>query len=213
VVEAYIERECRALKTKETVNLLRRDVVGAWGNRRLAEVRRPEVYALIDRCMDRGMPVRANKLLGVMRRLWRWAVARGFADASPVEGIKPPHREMSRDRVLNDAELVAIWRAAEQVGGPFGHILILLILTGARRTEVSGARWCEIDFERCLWTIPRERRKGAAMAHDLPLSDAAILVLKVLPRLDSDLLFPAQNGGKRHFSGYAKAKERLDQLS
>ncbi len=213
VVEAYNARECRALKSKETANLLRRDVVGAWGHRRLAEVRRAEVHALVDRCLDQGMPVRANKLLGVMRRLWRWAIARGFADASPVEGIKPPHREVSRDRVLNDAELVAIWRAGEQVGWPFGPILSLLVLSGARRTEVSGARWSEIDFKRRLWTIPRERRKGSVLAHDVPLSDAVIGILRALPRFDSDFLFPAQKRGKGHFSGYAKAKERLDQLS
>src|SRR5262249_49072204 len=114
IVEAYIARECKGLKTKGTANLLRRDVVGDWGPRGLAEIRRPEVHALVDHCLDRGMPVRANKLLGAMRRLWRWAIARGLTDVSPVESITSPHRQVARDRVLNDAELAAVLRASER---------------------------------------------------------------------------------------------------
>lgn len=51
------------------------------------------------------------------------------------------------------------------------------ILTACRSGEVRGARWNEFDFENNIWTIPAERMK-ARKEHQVPLSDAALAVLK-----------------------------------
>ena len=52
-----------------------------------------------------------------------------------------------------------------------------MILTAARPAEARGARWCEIDHEARVWTIPAERMK-AGREHRVPLSDAALEVLR-----------------------------------
>ena len=46
------------------------------------------------------------------------------------------------------------------------------ILTAARSGEALGARWDEIDFERAVWTIPKERMKGHR-EHRVPLSESS----------------------------------------
>lgn len=79
--------------------------------------------------------------------------------------------------------------------GTAARALEFAILTAVRSGEVRGARWSEIDFEAKLWTIPAERMK-ASREHEVPLSDAAIALLKSLPRFDGvDYVFPAPRGG------------------
>lgn len=70
------------------------------------------------------------------------------------------------------------------------------ILTAARSGEVRGAEWSEIDLKNKTWTIPASRMK-ASKEHRVPLSDAAVALLKALPRFkDNNLVFPAPRGGQ-----------------
>ena len=70
------------------------------------------------------------------------------------------------------------------------------MLTAARSGEVRGATWAEIDMVAKVWTVPKERMK-AGKEHRVPLSDAAVKLLKGLPRMDgTELVFPAVRGGE-----------------
>jgi integrase len=135
-----------------------------------------------------------------------WGIAQGLLDSNPVVGaaqIKPPP---PRDRVLDDAELSAIWRACEN--DDFGKIVRLLIILGARRTEVGGLRWTELDLNRGVWVLPKERAKNSR-EHRLPLPPLALSILETVPRMaNRDCLF-----GERSTSGFtlwAHAKAALD---
>lgn len=66
------------------------------------------------------------------------------------------------------------------------------ILTACRSGEVRGARWSEFDIEKKIWTIPAERMK-AKREHEVPLSDAALALLKSLPET-GDLVFTGTKG-------------------
>ena len=79
-------------------------------------------------------------------------------------------------------------------GGNAALALQFTILTAVRSTMTIGATWDEIDFEKAEWRIPAERMK-MQNGHDVPLSDAAIALLKSLPR-DNGLIFPAPKGDK-----------------
>jgi integrase len=69
----------------------------------------------------------------------------------------------------------------------------LLILTATRTSETLGARWEEIDFDTKTWTIPSHRMK-AGKAHRVPLTDAALEVLKQAKGLHPELVFPGPRG-------------------
>lgn len=72
--------------------------------------------------------------------------------------------------------------------------LQLLILTATRTREVLTAQWSEIDLDAATWTIPGERMK-AKREHRVPLSGAAMAILRVLPRIEgTPYIFP----GVRH---------------
>jgi hypothetical protein len=72
--------------------------------------------------------------------MFKWAVKRKVIPASPMEGLERPSKPADRDRVLSDKELVAVYRAAQQLGYPFGHIILIIFHTAMRRSEVDGLK-------------------------------------------------------------------------
>lgn len=83
-----------------------------------------------------------------------------------------------------------------QASGSGARALEFAILTAARSGEVRLATWSEIDLGTKLWTIPAERMK-AKREHWVPLSDAAITLLKALPKIDGNpYLFPGERDKK-----------------
>ena len=100
--------------------------------------------------------------------------------------------EVSREHVVTDEELAAIWRACRD--DDYGRIVRLLILTGQRRDEVGDMKWTELDLDRRIWAIPRERTKNG-LTHEVPLSDVALEILQSIPRRDGrDFVFGEGRG-------------------
>lgn len=82
------------------------------------------------------------------------------------------------------------------VGGMGARALEFTILTATRSGETRGAVWSEIDLDAALWSIPGRRMKEGK-AHRVPLSEAAVKLLKAAPRFHgNDLVFPAARGGQ-----------------
>jgi integrase len=212
-VETFIARYAKPKQKEatayETERVLTKEIVGRWRGRPLSKITKADVHDLLDSIVDRGSPIQANRTLAALRRMCGWAVERGLLAASPCAGIKAPAAERSRDRVLTDDELKAVWQASEAIGWPFGPLVRLLILTGQRRSEIAEMRWQEIDFDKRIWTLPRERSKNA-QAHSVSLSGQVIEILESLPRVSGKPGYVFTINGETSVSGFAKAKERLD---
>jgi integrase len=127
----------------------------------------------------------------------------GLADSNAVIGTNKAVTKGARDRVLTDDELRLIWSALGD--NKYDDVLRLLTLTGQRRLEIGGLRWSEVDFDKAVISLPAERTKNAR-PHDVPLSPAALSVLKARHRLAGrDHIFGA-NG----FAGWSNCKVLLD---
>ena len=118
-------------------------------------------------------PIEANRVYSIVRKFFTWAVENDLIANTPVFGLRAPNPETSRDRILTDLELKAVWRAAEKIGYPFGTSVQLLILTGQRRGEVGNLQWSEIVGDK--WSIPKERAKNGRR-HEVPLSKQAMAI-------------------------------------
>lgn len=213
VAELFLERHGRAhrKRTRETyTSMLSKHVLPRWGARPAAEITRRDVVALLDEIVDGGSPISANRTYAVIRKIFSWAVTRDIVATSPCVGVRAPTREISRDRVLPDTELRNVWLAADKLGGPYGALVKLLILTGQRRNEIAQARLSEFDLESRLWTVPSERSKNHK-AHVVPLSAPAVALLKALPRV-GDNEFVLTTNGRVPAAGFGKHKARLDAL-
>jgi len=184
-------------------------VLPRWRDRTIQEVTRREVLELLDSIADRGAPIMANRTLATVRRMFGWCVERDILPMSPCIGVKPPGAERSRDRILSDDELRFVWYACDGIGWPFGPLTKILLLTGQRRDEVAEMCWSEVDFEKKVWVIPRERMKND-VAHEVPLSDAAVSLIRNLPRIQSRSGLVFTTTGESAVGGFSRAKDRLD---
>lgn len=172
------------------------------------QIKRADIVRVLDTIIAGGAPTRANRALAAIKKLMNWCIDRGMIETSPVAALRPPTKEVARDRVLTDEEVIAIYGAGASEGLPFEHFIKLLILTGQRRGEVAGMRWSELDLDKGIWTLPAKRAKNAT-SHIIPLTPLAIFILKSVPRFfDSDLVFTTT--GTSPISGFGRLKERLD---
>jgi integrase len=170
-------------------------------------IRRPDVVRVLDGIIAHGTPYRANRALAALKKLMSWALDRGIIEINPIAGLKPPHKEQARDRVLSDPELARLLNVTDAEGYPFGDMFKMLVMTGQRRGEVTGMRWSEIDWERRTWTIPSFRSKNQ-QSHEVPLPEPVLQLLRSLPRfLSSEYVFTTT--GKTSISGFSRAKRRV----
>jgi Arm DNA-binding domain len=102
------------------------DVMAPWKGRKIQDITKRDVIALLDSVNDRGSPIMANRVLAAVRKLFNWCVARDVIQISPCTLVAPPAQERSRDRVLSDDELQMVWTAADGDGWPFGPLVKLL---------------------------------------------------------------------------------------
>jgi integrase len=150
--------------------------------------------------------VTASHARAALNGLFTWALTMGLCESNPLVGVVKPQGSQGRDRVLTDAELVSIWRAAGD-GGEYGKIARLLILTACRRQEIGSMRWSELDAGRGVWVIPFERTKNKR-PHALPLPSAAWDIVNAMPNLvDRDYLFGVRAEG---FADWGDSKAAFD---
>jgi integrase len=217
VAEDFIERHVKGQRrARDTEREIRKELISRWRTRPISEIARDDVVRLIEEIADRPAPYLAHIVLGHIRSLFNWAINRGTygLENSPCDRVKPAALigpKVPRQRVLQDAEIGSLWRASEALGYPFGPLYRLLLLTGARKGELSGARWREFDLGKKAWTVPPERFKSNA-THLVPLSEQASAIIEALPRFTKDDHLFSTTFGKKPVSGFSKAKARLDTM-
>ena len=190
---------------------LERLIYPALGHRPIGEVKRSDIVRLHDRVTDENGPVAANRAVELLGSIFSWHATRSDDFHSPIiRGMTTA--EASRDRVLTDEELKAVWHATAPSPGLSLHpsyraLIRFLLLTGARRAEAARMRWAELAEG--VWTLPPERNKvGVELVR--PLSGAALAVLDGLPR-SGEWVFTRR--GSQAIGGLAELKTELDRLS
>lgn len=207
-------------KGPETKRDIENEFVKRWSTRPITEITWDDVREVLDAAVARGAKYQAHNLLGHIRRLFNWAIARGAygLETSPCDRKKPKvviGKKLFRKRVLNNAELRAFWKATAAVGYPYGPLYRLLAFTIQRKSQVADARWSEFDFKQQLWTIPAERMKGdeeEAAAHVVPLTADVIAILEALPEFKKGEHLFSTTFGETSVNGFSKAKTRIDAL-
>ena len=208
ICELYMAREGAKLRTtKWRKGVLDRHVYPTLGARPIAEIRRNEIVRLLDRVEESSGSTMATQTLAIIRKIMNWHATRSDDFLSPiVRGMARTQRsEQARERILTDDELRRIWAANY---GVFGSFVRFLLLTAARRNEVAGMTWAEIDGSD--WTLPARRNKtGVDLVR--PLSRAAQAILAALPK-GGEFVW-STNGGAAPIGGFSQFKRRFDAAS
>lgn len=218
-LERHIKLERKRKRPEYVERILRRYVLTEWKGRDARSITSHEVLDLLDKLVDKGSPVMANRVAAVLTQMFKYAIHRRIVEASPVQLLfRPGGKEAPRERALSDDELRALLTLKPmRRWARMHHAITLLLLTGVRRGELALASWREIDFPKALWRIPGERTKtGKPLA--VPLTPWAVEELKALQKLaaGSPWLFP--NGGEHPADpklltrNVARAQERFGEL-
>jgi hypothetical protein len=98
LADLYIDKHARPNKrTWQTdYQVVNRDIKPVWGNRKVADIKRRDVIAWVDRLMERGKPIMANRTFEVARKMFSFAVARDLIEASPFFGVGQKSADISQ---------------------------------------------------------------------------------------------------------------------
>lgn len=147
----------------------------------------------------------ASRLRGRIEAILSWATVAGHREGDNPARWKGNLSEMlpkpsKLAKVANQPALAlddaAAWFAdLRKREGMGARALEFLAMTASRSGEIRGATWDELDLDAGLWVIPAERMK-MSREHRVPLTSAAVALLKSLPRFEgSPFVFPAAKGG------------------
>ena len=194
--EMFIERYAKKFRKtwKEDARRIQKNIIPAWGTRRLDAVNRADVAALHSRIGEKS-PVESNRTMELIRRIYAVALDWGTLPdgfENPAQKIKK-FPERPRERILSEDELRRLGAAlAEEQDIYAKGAITLSLLCGTRIGETLSAEWREFDLEQRLWKIPAAHSKNKK-PHTLPLSQAAVDLLVSLPRSLDDNVFPTKN--------------------
>jgi integrase len=195
-----------------------KNILPVWRDRPIKSITQQEdVRPIIKAAAERGVAAR-NEAIAFLSAFFNWCTLadQAYITISPADGFQKSEPTVGK-RALIDAEIKTLWigcdayASSDDFGRVFGPYCKLLVLTGARRTEVSAMRFDEIDFAERLWTIPSERTKnGLTLA--VYLTDAMLAVLNSVPKVKGSP-FVFTTDGETPISGYSKGKADLDALT
>jgi integrase len=209
VAENWLKRHVVANKLRtqnEIERCLAKYVLPHWKSRPFTGIRRSDVAGLLDVIEDGSGPRQADVVLTILRSIANWYATRHDEYLSPFMRGMRRDKAGGRDRVLNDAELLAVWAQAKKAG-TFGALVRILLLTGQRRSAVAGMRWS--DLADGVWTIATaEREKSNAGALALP--PQAIAIIEAQPHMAGNPFVFASARGDGPLDSFSGVKASLD---
>lgn len=205
-VELFVEtsRAKHRKKTTHGYELIVRFLLKRLKNIPLGEITTDSVMDIVEG-LERT-PTQQRHVFVVAVTFFRFCIRRRLLTANPLEGMQSPSGIKTRERVLTEAEIKAVWQAASVHPYPFSLLIKFCILTGQRRGELNKLQWENIDFDKKTITIPSHIAKNGK-SHTFPIGDMTLAVLKELPN-HSPYLFPGRLKGT--FEGFSKAKQLFD---
>jgi integrase len=165
--------------------MLRVHIKPRWGFKRLDEIKTPDVAKWLAELREGGLaPATVEKIRITFNRSFELAIKWQTPGVkhNPVRGIPRPKFNNARDRYLTSDQAAALLAACRASINPrLADIVGLLLLTGARKSELLQAKLEHISTERKLWFIPDSK---TGKARHVPLSQPALAIIAQLPRFD-----------------------------
>jgi integrase len=190
---------------EEFLRTLREYAFPVLGRMDVASIDTPDVLRVLEPIW-KSKTVTADRTRGRIAQVIDWCVVRGHraAGTNPakwqnhIDQVLPPPRQLAPIRhhnAMTFRDVPGFMAELRKQDTTPARALEFLILTAARSNEVLSAKWDEIDFTAKAWTVPASRMK-THREHRVPLSLAAIELLRKLPRGAGDYVFHRSSGKK-----------------
>jgi integrase len=193
-------------------------LVATWVDRAVTAIDGHDVHAVVADARKNGIPglakrnrgvseARGRKVHAALSVFFKWALQRRKVTGNPCVGVWHPGPPPSRTRVLTNEEIKAFWAAADTIGGPYGGLFKILLLTGCRLNETRCMKRSEIDADG-VWTIPPARTKNHR-EHLVALPPLARAIIAAMAEVDGDHVFTY---GRDPVNGFSRTKRKLDDI-
>jgi len=177
----------------------------------ITAIGRAEIRAVTQGMFATGIRTQCNHAQALIRQAFSYALDQELVETNPAMAMPAPAPKNTRERVLSDAELKAVWSAfgkpagvkddngkSPQISKGVGIALRVIALLLQRRVEVATMRVQDIDIENAVWRIPGDRVKNGR-PHSVPLPPAALQLIKdalaIRTHSGSPWVFPSPRGG------------------
>lgn len=207
--EAMRKREGRKTKTLgEAMRHLRRSLT-SYLAMPLTQFSKADLRAARDVLVEDDSPYAANRLLGYLSPVMKWAAEEDLVSTNFVRDIRKAH-EQKRDRVLNKAEIAAIWHAcgtlqSSEAARNFGRLVRFLLVTAQRRGEAAALRHGHI-----LNGVWRQTDNKSSRPHSLTLPP---LALRLIGKGEARAFVFAGGSRDGRIAGFMVLKAALDRAS
>ena len=224
LADAWLDKHAR-VKLKPTAvveyeRMIDTDLRPSFGEMAAGLITKQDVILKVrDKIAGRGARVHADHVVGMVSRIYSWAIDEEYVDSNPAYKVRKAATGPSvRDRVLTAEEIGLFWNGLDkaEISEPLRLIFRLALLTGQRRSEVAGMRKCEINHDDKLWVLPGDKLENGKTIHSrtknrrehiVPLTVAAMDVVSRAIALsgDSEFVFPSpvRDGRVGHINGEA----------
>jgi len=175
--------------------IIDRRLMPIWGKMKISEITGDDIQAYQRGLIAEGLkPGSVNRYMALVKFIFSLAEKWELIDKSPARGLSMLADNNHKERYLTREETARLLHELNACNSEVVPDLIeFLILTGARKSEATNARWEDIDFERSLWTVPMSK---SGKPRHIPLSGAAIAVLERRRKNGSDYVFPNPATGR-----------------
>lgn len=191
----YAKNVKRSWQTDETI--LRIHILQKFGAYRLDQITDQAIASLISQMRDAGYASgTTNRVLVLLRFIFNLAKKWGVPGSAknPTAGLKTAP-DVCRERFLTHDEARRLLLALDADENRVAASAIkLLLFTGARRNEVTHAKWEFVNWEKRTLLVPRAKSGRPRSIH---LNSAALELLKSIPRTDGNpYVFPSPVTGR-----------------
>lgn len=188
IIERFLVVHGPKLKPQTRIDysrVLTNDIIPRLGSRKISDITRADCSRFHSALAE--TPRKANLVLAILAKVMNWAQEHGYrpeADVNPTKGIKK-FRENARERYLSPDEYRRLGEvldslASSEQESPFVIAAVrLLLLTGARMSEVLTLRWDYVDLQLAVLQLP-DSKTGQ---RTIRLNPRATEVLATLPRV------------------------------
>lgn len=175
------------------------------GDLAIEQVNARDIRAILQKVSVSGRPSIANDTLAYCKQLFNHACKLDLANLNPASAFKVSDAggiEKSRTRILDISELEIVFHILRDNSHIFTRdnylAVALLVCLGVRKGELIAAQWQEIDFEKQLWNLPKNRSK-TGVAITIPLTVSVLDWLEELKvrSAGSEFVFPSRRASKR----------------
>lgn len=169
----------------------------------LADITAPMIIKLLRPIEAKGSLETVKRLSQRLNEIMAYGVNCGLIFANPLSGIRAAFKKPQKENMpaLPPEELpdLMLTIANASIKRITRCLIEWQLHTMTRPAEAAGTAWTEIDFEKRIWTIPKERMKKRR-AHPIPLSDQMLALLETLKPYSGhrEHVFPADRNPRTH---------------